>query len=83
MPIVGTCGNCLGPVATPEIWGGIDPPVPTCRRCGSTVANPYGPVMPMNPKPEPTYHGAKQSAREWFEAIRPHLEFESRFKRTF
>lgn len=50
MPIVGTCGNCGGPVQTPDMWGGIIPPTPTCMRCGATAANQYGPVIPMAPR---------------------------------
>ena len=50
--IIGTCGNCGGPVEVPKAWLGIDPPVPTCRSCGATLARLYGPVLPMMPRPK-------------------------------
>lgn len=48
MAIVGTCGNCGGPVQTPHMWGSVIPPVPTCTKCGARAINPYGPVIPMS-----------------------------------
>lgn len=52
MPTVGTCGNCGGPVQTPDLWGGMLPPTPTCARCGAIAATPYGPVIPMTAPPD-------------------------------
>lgn len=49
--IVGTCSECGGPVELPDVWHGICPPLPTCRNCGATKANSYGPVIPMRPSP--------------------------------
>lgn len=48
--IVGTCGNCGGPVNVPDLWGGVIPPKPTCGNCGAVAAN-YGPVIQMQPNP--------------------------------
>lgn len=47
--VVGTCGNCGGPVDVPDVWMGIYPPVPTCRHCGATAKPKNGPPMEMNP----------------------------------
>lgn len=49
--IVGTCGNCGGPVEVPTVWHGIYPPAPACRHCGATAKQDFGPRMPMNPSP--------------------------------
>jgi hypothetical protein len=49
--LVGTCGNCNGPVEVPQAWFGIYPPVPTCRSCGATPPNAFGPRIAMNPSP--------------------------------
>ena len=49
MPTVGTCSRCNGPVQTPELWGGVIPPTPTCSRCGAVASKPFGPVVPMDP----------------------------------
>ncbi len=48
--VVGTCSLCSGPVVVPLYWHSIYPPVPTCRSCGATQRQPYGPVIPMEPK---------------------------------
>lgn len=50
MPVVGTCGNCGGPVMTPELWGGAIPPTPECAHCGATPQSSFGPVIPMTPR---------------------------------
>jgi ribosomal protein S27AE len=46
MQIVGTCGNCGGPVkrAKPTDTG-------HCTRCGAFEKKDYGPVIPMEPAP--------------------------------
>ncbi len=49
---IGTCSECGGPVQIPEYWMGVNPPVPTCGKCGATLAQPYGPVLPMKPAPK-------------------------------
>ena len=54
MVIVGTCGNCGGPVQIPECWGGSTPPPKKCAHCGATAKPNFGPVLPMQPKPEGT-----------------------------
>lgn len=57
MALIGTCGNCGGPVETPDAWLGILPPPAACQSCGSTPKKsyePYGPVLPMNPAPRYT-----------------------------
>ena len=43
----GTCSLCGGAVTTPDMWGGINPPIQTCQNCGATKAQPYGPVIQM------------------------------------
>jgi len=47
--IVGTCGACSGPMVLPIAWWGVIPPVPTCKECGATARQDYGPVMPVDP----------------------------------
>lgn len=49
--IVGTCGNCGGPVSVPAFWYGINNPTPTCCNCGSSAKEDFGPVLPMRPRP--------------------------------
>lgn len=49
--IHGTCGHCGGAVTTPSVWMGIEPPTPTCNRCGRIPKNPHGPVIPMEDSP--------------------------------
>lgn len=46
MNVIGTCSLCGGAVCTPELWGGVLPPQPTCNRCGAVAAN-HGPIIPM------------------------------------
>jgi len=53
--VVGTCGNCGGPVTVPAVWHGTVPPVPTCRNCRAVAKQDHGPVMPMEPSPKATY----------------------------
>lgn len=48
---IGTCSICGGPVTMPDHWGGNRPPIPTCESCGAQAANPFGPTIPMTPKP--------------------------------
>lgn len=48
--VIGTCSNCGGRVTVPEIWHGINPPVPQCESCLATAKAP-GPTIPMNPPP--------------------------------
>ena len=48
---IGTCSLCGGAVQVPHLWGGIQPAVPTCARCGATEKNPHGPVIQMERKP--------------------------------
>lgn len=45
--ILGTCNKCGGVVEIPVVWGGIDPPVPICRRCGRKPKEVYGPIIKM------------------------------------
>lgn len=47
--IIGTCGNCGGPVeaASLSIY-----PIAHCKKCGASRQNNYGPVIPMNPPPK-------------------------------
>lgn len=45
--IVGTCSLCGGPVKVPEMWMGIDPPIPQCSSCGASKKNKYGNVIEM------------------------------------
>lgn len=46
--IIGTCGNCGGPVEVPHAWYATIPPTPTCRDCGATAKPSYGPTLPMD-----------------------------------
>jgi hypothetical protein len=48
--VVGTCGNCGGPVVVPIYFHSVVMPTPTCRGCGATVKADYGPRLPMNPR---------------------------------
>lgn len=46
--VIGTCSLCGGRVLTPNIWHGINPPVPHCESCKALPAN-HGPVIEMKP----------------------------------
>lgn len=49
---VGKCGNCGGRVIVPTVWMGVNPPIPRCEKCGSSVDQTAGlPTLPMQPKP--------------------------------
>lgn len=52
MVTVGTCGLCGGPVQVPESWGGRVPAPKKCAHCGATAKPNFGPVLPMQPRPE-------------------------------
>lgn len=41
----GECSKCGGRVTIPAAWYGINPPTPSCERCGATAKNPYGKVI--------------------------------------
>ena len=55
--ILGTCSLCGGPVEVPDVWLGTIPPTPTCKHCGATKKEPYGPVVPMTPARVPKWEG--------------------------
>lgn len=44
--IIGTCGNCGGPVEIPSMMVN---PVPKCTKCGATPKNLFGPKIDMEP----------------------------------
>lgn len=50
---VGTCSNCGGRVTVPEVWMGMNPPIPTCQSCGARKRQPHGPTVPMGPPEVP------------------------------
>jgi hypothetical protein len=52
MRVIGTCGNCGGPVMVPEIWSGTMPPTPACATCGARAKASHGPTIPMEPAPK-------------------------------
>jgi hypothetical protein len=61
--VIGTCSNCHGDVVVPNVWYGINPPVPTCSQCGATPVKRNMPVIDMGPPPpkgEPS-----KSVRSW------------------
>lgn len=41
---IGTCSLCGGPVKMPAYSVNL---TPSCERCGATMKNPHGPVVPM------------------------------------
>lgn len=47
--IIGSCSNCGGDVETVDGWAGVNPPRPTCTRCG---AHPKRPVIQMEQGPQ-------------------------------
>lgn len=49
---IGTCSICGGAVTTPMHWGGLFPPIPTCKDCGAIAQPNYGAVIPMQPRPQ-------------------------------
>lgn len=51
--IIGTCGNCGGPVGFSDGWMSTEPEKPKCRSCGSIPKNVFGPTIEMDPKPAP------------------------------
>lgn len=46
--VLGTCGNCGGPVTTPGMWHSVTPAPKQCSVCGAHAAD-HGPVIPMGP----------------------------------
>lgn len=34
----------------PDMWFGVNPPVPRCGVCGATACSQFGPVIPMTPQ---------------------------------
>ena len=49
--IVGTCGNCGGPVTMPEMWLSLNKSGPRCERCGARACEGFGPPVPMRAPP--------------------------------
>lgn len=47
--IIGTCGNCGGPVSIRDEISGL---TAACGLCGSTPIQTFGPVLAMNKAPE-------------------------------
>lgn len=48
--VVGKCGACGGEVTVPELWWGVNPPKPTCVRCGAVADTTARlPTLPMVP----------------------------------
>lgn len=47
--IIGTCGDCGGPVKTPHMWSSTLPPPKQCAHCGMEASD-HGPVIPMKRK---------------------------------
>ena len=55
--LAGTCGNCGGPLLSPQIWSYTDDtyaePPATCQRCGKqavrSITEKYGPARAMQP----------------------------------
>lgn len=50
-PVIGTCGNCGGPVSVPAIWHGVSRPTPRCERCHAAPQQSFGPILPMRSTP--------------------------------
>ena len=48
--IIGSCSKCGGYVSVPEVWMGVNPPIPTCNSCGATKKEKL-PVIEMNESP--------------------------------
>lgn len=63
--IIGTCSCCGGAVSVPDVWGGINPPTPTCTQCGAMAAM-NGMVIPMR---EP-----KRTKIDWTEVSRKAID---------
>lgn len=52
--VIGTCGNCGGPVEAYIFLHYVGPmPPPKCHQCGAEPANAHGPVIPMKRTPSP------------------------------
>jgi hypothetical protein len=49
--VIGTCGNCGGPVSYPNNWMGTGRPSARCENCKSEAENNWGPTLPMKSKP--------------------------------
>lgn len=45
--VIGTCGNCGGPVSLPVAWYGTQRATPTCENCGAKAKVAHGPTLPM------------------------------------
>lgn len=60
---IGRCSHCGGDVVVPLVWHGINPPVPTCTRCGATKRNDL-PVIDMDPPPRDDRAGHRRVGRD-------------------
>jgi hypothetical protein len=60
--VIGTCGNCGGPVCVPTFWYGIYPPTPSCTQCNAVPKHAHGPVIPMEKPSRPKQYGEVFSA---------------------
>lgn len=47
---IGTCSICGGPVQVPAVFWGVNPPPPTCAKCGAVKKGGHGPTIDMEPK---------------------------------
>jgi len=49
--IIGTCGNCGGPIISPQMWAGSGPFPEWCYSCGAkpkgVIAASWGPLREM------------------------------------
>ena len=62
--IIGTCSICGGPVCVPTLWYGVNPPSPTCKKCGAVQRKSYGPVIDMDPPKKPSrWHGDRHTQK--------------------
>ena len=62
--IIGQCSICGGNVSIPEIWHGVNPPVPTCENCGA-VKKRNLPIIPMSPLPYPKDFSRRKRNPHW------------------
>lgn len=61
--IIGTCGNCGGPVIRETV--GMPPsPRPYCKSCKAVPQEAYGPTIPMGSPPQQWDHSGTGDLRE-------------------
>jgi len=66
--VVGKCSICGGRVTVPDVWMGINPPIPQCENCYAFEDTTKDlPVVPMKPRKNPLEKYKKWDKCNWSE----------------